>query len=68
MTTDYKNTVFLPQTAFAMKAELPKREPDLLKRWDAMKLYQRLREQSRGREKFVLHRSEERRVGKECRL
>ena len=31
---DYKSTVFLPKTAFAMKAGLPKLEPELLARWD----------------------------------
>jgi isoleucyl-tRNA synthetase len=55
MSVDYKNTVFLPQTAFPMKGELPKREPDLLARWQKMGLYRRLREQSKGREKFILH-------------
>jgi len=55
MTTDYRPTVFLPRTAFAMKADLPKREPELLKLWERLGLYQRLREDSKGREKFVLH-------------
>ena len=55
MTADYKSTVFLPQTDFAMKAGLPKREPELLARWQGMKLFQRLREVSKGREKFILH-------------
>ena len=55
MSVDYKDTVFLPQTAFPMKGELPKREPELLARWDKLGLYRRLREQSKGREKFVLH-------------
>ncbi|MGD9537543.1 MAG: isoleucine--tRNA ligase [Alphaproteobacteria bacterium] len=55
MTTDYRPTVFLPRTGFAMKAELPKREPDFLALWDGLGLYQRLRAQSKGREKFVLH-------------
>jgi isoleucyl-tRNA synthetase len=55
MTTDYRPTVFLPRTGFAMKAELPKREPDILALWERMRLYERLRAQSKGREKFVLH-------------
>ena len=55
MTTDYRSTIFLPRTAFAMKADLPKREPELLGLWQAMGLYQRLRADSKGREKFVLH-------------
>jgi isoleucyl-tRNA synthetase len=52
---DYSQTLFLPKTDFAMRAELPKREPDLLARWNAIGLYERLREQGKAREKFVLH-------------
>ena len=55
MTTDYRDTVFLPRTDFPMKADLPKREPDAIARWDAADLYARLREASAGRPKFVLH-------------
>ena len=54
-TDRYRDTVFLPKTEFPMKAGLPEREPQLLKRWADMGLFQRLREQSKGREKFVLH-------------
>ena len=52
---DYRETVFLPKTDFAMKAGLPEREPALLKRWEDMGLYKKLREQSAGRPKYVLH-------------
>lgn len=52
---DYSETLFLPKTDFAMRAELPKREPDMLARWARMGLYERLREASKGRAKFVLH-------------
>ena len=52
---DYKSTVFLPKTDFPMKAGLPKLEPALLARWYGMDLYKRLREDAKGREKFVLH-------------
>jgi isoleucyl-tRNA synthetase len=52
---DYRETVFLPKTDFAMKAGLPEREPALLKRWEDMGLYGKLREQSKGRPKYVLH-------------
>ncbi|HUQ35320.1 MAG TPA: isoleucine--tRNA ligase [Aestuariivirga sp.] len=52
---DYRETVFLPKTDFAMKAGLPEREPALLKRWEDMGLYGELREQSRGKPKYVLH-------------
>ena len=53
--TDYRDTVFLPTTSFPMRGELPKREPELLARWRRMELWKRLREQSRGRPKFILH-------------
>ncbi|MGH7063559.1 MAG: isoleucine--tRNA ligase [Stellaceae bacterium] len=55
MPTDYRPTVFLPKTQFPMRGDLPKREPGILARWEAMGLYRRLREAARGREKFVLH-------------
>jgi len=52
---DYRHTVFLPKTAFPMRGDLPKREPDTLARWERMGLWKRLRERSKAREKFVLH-------------
>ena len=52
---DYSATLYLPQTEFPMRAGLPKKEPELLARWQSMDLYARLREQSAGREKYVLH-------------
>ena len=52
---DYKATVFLPDTPFPMKAGLAKREPEILKRWDEIGLYRRLRTEAKGRPKFVLH-------------
>ena len=55
MTTDYRSTVFLPKTGFAMRARLPEREPEILARWQAEDLYRRQREAARGREKFILH-------------
>ena len=55
MATDYRSTVFLPQTSFPMKGELPKREPQLLERWEKMNLFQRQRAAAKGREKFILH-------------
>ena len=55
MTIDYRPTVFLPQTEFPMRGDLPKREPALLERWAAMDLWGRLRAASKGREKFILH-------------
>ncbi len=55
MTVDYKDTVFLPRTAFAMRAGLAKREPELLARWRAMDLYGKQRQAAAGAEKFILH-------------
>ena len=53
--TDYSKTLFLPQTEFPMRAGLPQREPEILKRWNEIGLYDRLRETAAGRAKFVLH-------------
>ena len=55
MSVDYKTTVFLPKTEFAMRGNLPEREPELLARWERLGLYARLRAQSHGRPKFILH-------------
>ncbi len=55
MTPDYKSTVFLPRSDFPMRAGLPAREPEILARWQEMDLFGRLRRESAGREKFVLH-------------
>ena len=52
---DYRKTLFLPRTDFPMRANLPRREPEILARWNEMDLYARAREISRGREKYVLH-------------
>ena len=52
---DYKDTLFLPKTDFPMRAGLPKAEPVMLKRWRELKLYDRLRDDARGRTPFVLH-------------
>ena len=49
MTTDYRNTVFLPRTDFSMKAKLPEREPLMLERWKKLELHEKLREVSKGR-------------------
>ena len=55
MTQDYKDTVFLPKTDFPMRAGLPQKEPEILKRWYDMDIWGKLRESSKGREKFILH-------------
>lgn len=52
---DYKDTLNLPDTAFPMRGDLPKREPQWVALWQQKKLYQRIREISAGRPRFVLH-------------
>ena len=58
-TTDYRATVFLPETDFPMRAGLPQREPDWLARWARIGVYDRLREKAAadpaGRTPFTLH-------------
>ncbi len=46
--TDYKATLNLPETAFPMKAGLPQREPEALKRWQDIDLYGKLRAIGKG--------------------
>ncbi len=53
--TDYRNTVFLPQTDFPMQGGLPKKEPEILARWQKIGLYEKLRAQSKGKKPFILH-------------
>ena len=50
-----KDHINLPKTAFSMKANLPVKEPEFIKFWDKIKLYQKLRDNTKGCEKFVLH-------------
>ena len=52
---DYRDTVFLPQTAFPMQGGLPKKEPELLAQWRQVDLYGKLRAQAAGRPSFILH-------------
>ncbi len=52
---DYRDTVFLPTTSFPMRGDLPKREPELLARWESQGLFARLRASGRGRPPFMLH-------------
>jgi isoleucyl-tRNA synthetase len=52
---DYRETLFLPKTAFPMKAGLPQKEPEILKRWQGMDLFARLREEAKDKELFILH-------------
>ena len=55
MATDYKDTLNLPRTDFAMKADLVTREPERLKKWESAKLYEKIQASRAGKEKFVLH-------------
>ena len=52
---DFSETLFLPRTSFAMRAGLPEQEPLILNQWSEKKIYESLRNQSKGKEKFVLH-------------
>ena len=52
---DYKNTVNLPETAFPMKADLARREPEMLAWWEQHGTYEKLRAIARDRPKFILH-------------
>ncbi len=52
---DYKSTLNLPKTDFAMQAGLPKREPEMLKQWYEDKLYETILEKNEGRPLYVLH-------------
>lgn len=55
MSQDYKPTIQLPQTGFAMKARLPEREPEMLDRWKSMNLHDRINATTKGREVFIHH-------------
>ncbi len=52
---DYRDTVFLPTTAFPMRGDLPRREPETLIRWADMDLWNRMRAGRAGAAPFVLH-------------
>ena len=53
--TDYKHTLNLPKTNFPMRANLPRREPEVLERWERTGLVAQLRKARRGAPKYVLH-------------
>ena len=52
---DYKKSLNLPRTKFPMKANLLKREPEQLRKWEEIRLYDQVRNSSKGREPFILH-------------
>ncbi|MGH8123601.1 MAG: class I tRNA ligase family protein, partial [Rudaea sp.] len=56
MSIDYKNTINLPQTTFAMKADLAKREPAMLAEWEKSDRYGEIQKHTADREHaFILH-------------
>jgi len=52
---DYSKTLNLPKTDFPMRANLPQREPEILKFWEEINIYERVQEKNQGRQKFILH-------------
>ncbi|MEC7136407.1 MAG: isoleucine--tRNA ligase [Pseudomonadota bacterium] len=50
-----KDTLQLPKTSFSMKASLPTKEPEILKKWENIKIFDKLRKKSKGKKKFILH-------------
>ena len=52
---DYKETLNLPKTDFPMKANLIKKEPQMIEKWDHEGLYHKIRASSRGRKAYMLH-------------
>ena len=54
MGTDYKDTLNLPKTAFPMKANLAKKEKELLEYWDKNQTYQKM-QQKGSKKNYILH-------------
>lgn len=52
---EFKDTLNLPQTDFPMKANLPQKEPEILSLWERLNIYQKLREERKDKEKYILH-------------
>lgn len=55
MPIDYKDTLNLPQTDFPMKADLPKKEPEILNFWGKNLIYEKIQEKNKGKKKYILH-------------
>ena len=55
VTRDYRNTLNLPKTAFPMKAELTKREPDRVRWWAEHRTYEKRLNRNRGNQPWILH-------------
>ena len=52
---DYKETLNLPKTDFPMKGNLPQREPEFIKNWDELSIYQKCLENAKDNKKYILH-------------
>lgn len=52
---DYKDTLNLPKTSFPMKANLAEKEPEMLKWWEEINIYKRIRDLAEGRKRYILH-------------
>ena len=50
-----KDSLQLPKTAFSMKANLPSKEPLIIEKWEKNNIFEKLRKNSKGKEKFILH-------------
>ncbi len=55
MSEDYKDTLNLPVTAFPMKANLPQKEPEILKLWTELDIYSKMQDKNRGNLSYILH-------------
>jgi len=55
MPKDYKDTLNLPQTGFPMKANLTRREPEILKFWEDNKIYEKVQDKNKGHKSYILH-------------
>ena len=55
MANSYKDTMNLPHTDFAMRANLPENEPKRLAKWEAERIYERVLEKNRDGKPFILH-------------
>lgn len=55
MTMDYNKTLNLPETDFPMRGNLPKREPETLKKWEDERLYYKMVENNKDKPKYIFH-------------
>ena len=55
MSQDFNSTLNLPKTDFPMRASLPKREPEMLKNWEEMDIYNEMLKKNEGHPRFSLH-------------